>query len=274
MKHVSHGHIEDHLVEQPAIGLFATLGRQTVSAMEESFDCGCTLGRETKGEVVPVDRLSAALMALNPGLPAEAIRTAIDELARDRSAVSFEAASRKIYRLFEDGIPVSVPDREHGEQKTDRLRVVDGAQPEQNDFLRVSQISVVGAMADPFALPADYGTLLAEIKTRVRRVGTRAGAAVNAESILLYGWEIGVLIDPCQERKGSGAAAIPRRVRYLHNERPDERGLSERNIKRMPAFHREYPHLRLSSQAVAQMEEDADLPRDSRRGAKWAGVSS
>ncbi len=141
-----HAYTEDQLVEQPAIGLFAALGWHTVSAMEETFGAGGTLGRETKGEVVLTDRLRAAFTRLNPGLPAEAIQTAIDELARDRSAMSLEAANREIYRLLKDGIPVSVPDCEHGGQKTERLRVVDWAQPEQNDFLLVSQLSVVGSL--------------------------------------------------------------------------------------------------------------------------------
>ena len=47
-----HAYTEDQLVEQPAIGLFADLGWQTVSAMEETFGPDGTLGRETKGEVV------------------------------------------------------------------------------------------------------------------------------------------------------------------------------------------------------------------------------
>jgi len=34
---MAHPYTEDQLVEQPAIGLFAELGWQTVSAMEESF---------------------------------------------------------------------------------------------------------------------------------------------------------------------------------------------------------------------------------------------
>ena len=141
-----HAYTEDQLVEQPAIGLFAALGWQTVSAMEETFGAGGTLGRETKGEVVLTDRLRTALTRLNPGLPDEAIQTAIDELARDRSAMSLEAANREIYRLLKDGIPVSTPDRKHGGQKTERLRVVDWAQPELNDFLLVSQFSVVGSL--------------------------------------------------------------------------------------------------------------------------------
>lgn len=94
----THAYTEDQLVEQPAIGLFAALGWQTVSALDETFGAGSTLGRETKAEVVLTERLRAALTTLNPGLPAEAIETAIDELTRDRSAMSLEAGNREIYR--------------------------------------------------------------------------------------------------------------------------------------------------------------------------------
>jgi len=57
----AHAYTEDQLVEQPAIGLFAELGWQTVSAMEEVFGASGTLGRETSGEVVLVPRVRAAL---------------------------------------------------------------------------------------------------------------------------------------------------------------------------------------------------------------------
>jgi type I restriction enzyme R subunit len=143
---MTHAYTEDQLVELPAIGLFAALGWETVSAMEEGFGPESLLGRESPGEVVLSVRLSAALSRLNPGLPPEAILAALDELIRDRSAMSLEAASREIYRLMKDGIPVSVPDRERGGQKTERLRVVDWQTPENNDFLLVSQFSVVGTL--------------------------------------------------------------------------------------------------------------------------------
>ncbi len=141
-----HAWTEDQLVEQPAIGLFAELGWTTVSALDETFGTDGTLARETKGDVVLVARLRAALERLNPALPAEAIASAIDELTRDRSAMSAEAANRETYQLLKEGIAVSVPDREHGGQKTERLRVVDWQQPENNDFLLVSQFSVTGAL--------------------------------------------------------------------------------------------------------------------------------
>lgn len=143
---MSHAFSEDQLVEQPAIGLFADLGWQTLSAMEETFGTSGTLGRETKSETVLAARLRAALCKLNPALPAEAITTAIDELTRDRSAMLAEAANRETYLLLKEGITVSVPDHEHGGQKIERLRVVDWEQPQNNDFLLVSQFSVTGAL--------------------------------------------------------------------------------------------------------------------------------
>ena len=87
---------EDNLIEQPAIRLFAELGWATVSASEESFSPDGTLGRETKSEVVLIPKLRAALERTNPSLPSDAINSAINELARDRSAMSLAAASREI----------------------------------------------------------------------------------------------------------------------------------------------------------------------------------
>ena len=59
---------------------------------------------ETKGEVMLVSRLRAALERLNPTLPPEAITTAVDELTRDRSAMGLEAANREVYLLLKEGI--------------------------------------------------------------------------------------------------------------------------------------------------------------------------
>lgn len=61
---MSHAYTEDQLVEQPAIGLFAALGWQTISALEETFGTAGTLGRETKSEVLLVERLRIALTKL------------------------------------------------------------------------------------------------------------------------------------------------------------------------------------------------------------------
>jgi predicted nuclease of restriction endonuclease-like (RecB) superfamily len=101
------------------------------------------------------------------------------------------------------------------------------------------------------ALPIAYAELLTDIKQHVRHAQTRAMLAVNSELIRLY-WEIGALIDTRQQQEGWGAGVIPRLARDLFNELPEEKGFSERNIKRMLAFYREYQLLNFMPQAVAQ----------------------
>jgi type I restriction enzyme R subunit len=82
-----HAYSEDQLVDQPAIRLMAELGWQTLSAMDETFGSTGTLQRETKGDVVLVARLRAALARLNPELPTEAVTAAVDDLTHYKSQV-------------------------------------------------------------------------------------------------------------------------------------------------------------------------------------------
>jgi hypothetical protein len=89
--------------------------------------------------------------------------------------------------------------------------------------------------------PPDYAGLLKEIKDRSDQAQTRAILTVNAELIRLY-WDIGKRIDARQRAEGWGSAFIPRLARELHNELPELKGFSERNIGRMIAFYREYPN--------------------------------
>jgi type I restriction enzyme, R subunit len=81
---------------------------------------------------------------LNPGLPVDAIASAVDQLSLDRSAMIPAAANREVYDLLKVGILVSLANREEGGQKTERLRVVDWEDPASNEFLLVSQLSVTG----------------------------------------------------------------------------------------------------------------------------------
>jgi type I restriction enzyme R subunit len=140
------GYSEYGLVERPAITLFAEMGWQTVSAMEEKFGAGGTLGRETSGEVVLAPRLRAALERLNPDLPAEAIAAAVDELTRDRTAMTLAGANKETWELIRDGVKVQVPDHERGGLKDERVDVVDWEDPKANDFLLVSQMTVAGQL--------------------------------------------------------------------------------------------------------------------------------
>ena len=109
-------------------------------------------------------------------------------------------------------------------------------------------------------VPALYATLLADIKQRVRRAQVRAMLAVNAELIRLY-WDIGRVIDERQRQEGWGAGVIPRLARDLHNDLPEEKGFSERNIKQVLAFYREYAQLSFVQQPAAQIETEPKVPQ-------------
>ena len=221
---------EDQLVEQPAIGLFAELGWKTVSAMEETFGATGTLQRETKGEVVLASRLHAVLERLNPVLPPEAIISAIDELTRDRSAMLLEAANREVYLLLKEGIKVSVPDRERGGQKTERVRVVDWEHPENNDFLLVSQFSVTGALYTCRPDLVGFVNGLPLVVIELKKVGVAARVAFD-ENLKHYKQQISALFwynalliasNGTESRVGSLTADWGRFFEWKRIEREDE----------------------------------------------------
>ncbi len=246
----AHAYTEDQLVEQPAIGLFAELGWQTVSALEETFGATGTLLRETKGEVVLVSRLRAALERLNPTLPPEAITAAVDELTRDRSAMSLEAANREVYRLLKEGIPVSVMERDStpghtssglrppspqrgegkGGQTTVRVQVIDWEQPANNDFLLVSQFSVTGALYTGRPDLVGFVNGLPLVVVELKKPGVPARAAFD-ENLTHYKAEIPQLFwfnalliasNGTDSRVGSLTADWERFFEWKRIEREDE----------------------------------------------------
>lgn len=110
-------------------------------------------------------------------------------------------------------------------------------------------------------IKSDFSSLLADVKGRIQTAQTRAMLAVNTELVRLY-WDIGRIINERQKKEGWGAAVIPRLARELHNELPDLKGFSERNIGRMIAFFREYPEPdSILPQPVAKIPVHEKLPQ-------------
>lgn len=239
------GYTEDRLVEQPAIELFEDLGWTTVSGSEESFGSaehspqlspsgrGCWLGRETKSEVVLIPKLRAALERLNPALPADAINFVIEDLARDRSVMSLAAANREVWELIRDGVKVSVPDPERGGQKTERVRVIDWDNPQANDFLLVSQMTVTGDLytCRPDLIGFVNGLPLVVIELKKPGVPARQAFAENLTSykhlqngILALFWYNALLIasNGSDSRVGSLTADWDRFTEWKRIEREDE----------------------------------------------------
>lgn len=126
---------EDSLIEQSAIELFQKLGWNVANCFDEVFGTNGTLGRETAAEVVLVSRY--ALAKLNPELPADAIKFAIEELTRDRSAMSAAEANRQIYKLLRDGVRADVTeavipgdDKKRAGRAVGRVKVIDWDNPQ------------------------------------------------------------------------------------------------------------------------------------------------
>jgi type I restriction enzyme R subunit len=166
---------EQALVEQPAIELFDELGWETADCFHEFDSSRSPLGRETPSEVVLIARLRAALEKLNPGLPAEAIGLAIEELTRDRSVMSMTAANREIYQLLKEGVKVNIPSGEQAyDEKTEVVRIIDWREPWNNDFFLASQFWVTGEMykrrADLVGFVNGLPLVLVELKAAHKQI--------------------------------------------------------------------------------------------------------
>ena len=138
---------ENQLVEQPAIALLKEMGWHTQDCSNEfEYDIEIRIGRETKSDVVLINRLRAALERLNPNAPGDAIDAAIEELTQSRAVMNPVEANREIYNLLKDGVKVTVTDPNTQEETVLVLQVIDWENPKNNDFFAASQFSIIGDM--------------------------------------------------------------------------------------------------------------------------------
>ena len=114
--------------------------------------------------------------------------------------------------------------------------------------------------AKPKTLPAaarSYVGLLADIKERIRTAQVRAALANNAGMLQLY-WEIGGVLAERQKEAGWGAAVLPKLAADLHNDLPEVKGFSARNLRLMIQFFGEYPSFGpIWQRAVAKLPAQA-----------------
>ncbi len=101
-------------------------------------------------------------------------------------------------------------------------------------------------------LPADYATLLADLKQRISNERLRVVLSANAAMVLLY-WDIGQVILKRQAKEGWGAKVIDRLSSDLREAFPDMKGLSPRNLKYMRAFAEAWPDRAIVQQLAAQL---------------------
>jgi predicted nuclease of restriction endonuclease-like (RecB) superfamily len=105
-----------------------------------------------------------------------------------------------------------------------------------------------------------YNRLLTDIKSRVRQGQLRAGLSANTEMLAAY-WDIGQMIFQRQQTEGWGARVIPRLARDLKNELSEMKGFTERNLKFMVQFYKEYADCAIGKLLVSPLNEVEDSNR-------------
>ncbi|MEG4626341.1 type I restriction endonuclease subunit R [Microcoleus sp. w1-18aA5] len=135
----------EEALELETIALFEKLGYTTANCYNEWISGTSNLGRETRSEVILISKLQPALEKLNPHLPKPAITLAIDELIRDRNALTLANANREIYNLLKDRVTVTYRN-DDGEEITENVTVIDWKNPTNNDFFLASQFWITGEL--------------------------------------------------------------------------------------------------------------------------------
>ena len=131
--------ITEHSIESFAIELLDKLGYEYIYAPNIAPD-GETPERETYEQVLLVERLQNAVKRINKSIPADAQAEAIKEIQRIASP-ELLANNEAFHRLLTEGIPVSK--RVDGDDRGDRVWLIDFKNPYNNDFVVANQFTVV-----------------------------------------------------------------------------------------------------------------------------------
>ena len=130
----------ESVVEQAALAWLESLG-YAVLAGPEIAPGEPQAERGDYRQVVLERRLRQALERLNPKLSSDVLEEAYRKLTRPESP-SLVANNRTVHKYLVEGVPVEYP-RADGSIASDAARVLDFDDIENNDFLAVSQFTVV-----------------------------------------------------------------------------------------------------------------------------------
>lgn len=181
---------EDRLVQATfAEHLEKVLGWDSVYAWnQETFGPDGTLGRTDTREAVLERDLRAALIKLNPQLPAKAIDEAVSALTRYDFSRSLIQHNQEFHRLIRDGVPVSYRDAK-GDLRHAQAQVIDFRNPANNRFLAVQELKLTGLRAPGYHRRADLvcfvnGLPLVFIELKAVYKNIRAGFEGNLKDYL------------------------------------------------------------------------------------------
>lgn len=136
---------EDNLVEQTGVKIFQELWGAGCHINAFSDEGEALLGRDNQGQIILTSRLIEALKHLNPTASEQALKLAQDEIVRDRHTLGLVNANQEVWKLLRDGVKVETQNNE-GELDIEVIKVIDFNNPENNDFLLVSQLWVTGEL--------------------------------------------------------------------------------------------------------------------------------
>lgn len=134
------GHkLTESAIEEMAIERLEALGYQYLHGGVIAFD-GTAPERTNYADVVLEERLRAAASRINPHIPASEREAAVKEVLRIGSP-ELLSDNEAFHRLMTEGVPVST--HKDGNERGDRVWLVDFENPLNNDFLVVNQFTVV-----------------------------------------------------------------------------------------------------------------------------------
>lgn len=132
-------HITENTIEAYTIQLFGKLGYEYIYAPDIAPDSE-TPERETYEQVLLTDRLQNAVKRINKSIPADLQAEAIKEIRRIVSP-ELLANNEAFHRLLTEGIPVSK--QVDGDDRGDRVWLIDFENPYNNDFVVANQFTVI-----------------------------------------------------------------------------------------------------------------------------------
>ena len=131
--------ITESAVETLAIERLESLGYDYLHGSIIAHD-GDASERTGYGDVILETRLRRVVERINPGVSAGDRDAAVKEVLRLRSP-ELLVDNEAFHRLLTEGVPVST--HKDGDERGDRVWLVDFDHPEQNDFLVVNQFTVI-----------------------------------------------------------------------------------------------------------------------------------
>ncbi|MER1969055.1 type I restriction endonuclease subunit R [Castellaniella sp. GW247-6E4] len=132
--------ITEQQLEDLCIEWFGSLGWTYIQGPDIAPD-GDQPARSDYRQAILRERLLVALTRINPHIPAAALEQAAHELLTV-SEPQLVARNHRAHRLLLSGIPVEFSVGE--EKRRDLVNLIDFAEPRNNDFLLVSQFTVIG----------------------------------------------------------------------------------------------------------------------------------